>query len=297
MRLRVWLRAVRIRTLPSSVLASIGGSLYSILVGYGFDVWLAILTYIGVIFAHMSVDLINDYFDYKSGLDFDVKRTPFSGGSGVIVEGLLSPQSVYRAGIIMLVLGFIIGIYLSFLRGIMVLILTLFGALTIYLYSSHLANVGLGEFFVTLKGMFVFLGSFYVMSQRISWEATLVGIIYGLVSASVLYSNQIPDIDADSKHGRKNLAVRLGVGKLHIGYGIFIGLLYVLIIISVILNILPTISLITLLGLFFHIQAYNGIKNKQNSSDVIPHLGQSVIGGRIIDTLLTFSILLKYLGF
>jgi 1,4-dihydroxy-2-naphthoate octaprenyltransferase len=295
MKLNAWLRAVRIKTLPSSVLASIGGTLYSVLVGYSFDAWLAILTYIGIIFAHMSVDLINDYFDYKSGLDLDVKRTPFSGGTGVIVEGLLSPQAVYRAGILTLILGLIIGIYLSLLKGIMVLILTLFGALTIYLYSSHLANIGLGEFFVTLKGMFVFLGSFYVMSQKILWEAMLIGLIYGLVSASILYSNQIPDIDADSKHGRKNLTVRLGVGKLHLGYGIFIGLLYILIIISVIIGILPLLSLITLLGLIYHIKAYNGIKNKQNNN-VIPHLGQSVMGGRIIDTLLTLSIFLKIIG-
>lgn len=295
MKWSVWFRAVRIKTLPSSVLASIGGTLYSILAGYGFDVWLAILTYIGIIFAHMSVDLINDYFDYKSGLDLDVKRTPFSGGTGVIVEGLLSPQTVYRAGILTLTIGLIIGIYLSLLRGIMVLILTVFGALTIYLYSSHLANIGLGEFFVTLKGMFVFLGSFYVMSQKIVWEAMLIGLIYGLVSASVLYSNQIPDIEADSKHGRKNLTVRLGVGRLHLGYGVFIGLLYILIIISIIISALPLISLITLLGLIYHVKAYNGIKNKQNNN-VVTHLGQSVIGGRIVDTLLTLSIFLKIIG-
>lgn len=295
MKWSVWFRAVRIKTLPSSVLASIGGTLYSILVGYGFDIWLAILTYIGIIFAHMSVDLINDYFDYKSGLDLDVKRTPFSGGTGVIVEGLLSPQTVYRAGILTLTIGLIIGIYLSLLRGIMVLILTVFGALTIYLYSSHLANIGLGELFVTLKGMFVFLGSFYVMSQKIAWEAMLIGLIYGLVSASVLYSNQIPDIEADSKHGRKNLTVRLGVGRLHLGYGVFIGLLYILIIISIAISALPLISLITLLGLIYHVKAYNGIKNKQNNN-VVTHLGQSVIGGRIVDTLLTLSIFLKIIG-
>lgn len=297
MKLRAWLRAVRIRTLPSSILASIGGSLYSILVGYGFDIWLAALTYIGVSFAHMSVDLINDYFDYKSGLDLDVKRTPFSGGTGVIVEGLLSPQIVYKVGVLMLIIGFIIGVYLSILKGIMVLILTLFGALTIYLYSSYLANVGLGEFFVTLKGMFVFLGSFYVMSQKILLSAILVGVIYGLVSASVLYSNQIPDLEADKKHGRKNLVVRLGVGKLHFGYGIFIFLLYSLVIISIILGILPVLSLITLLGLFFHFNAYYGIKKMQNDRNVIHYLGQSVMGGRIVDTLLTFSIFLKVLGF
>ncbi len=297
MKLEAWLRAVRIKTLPSSILASIGGSLYSFLVGYGFDVWLAVLTYVGVAFAHMSVDLINDYFDYKSGLDFDVKRTPFSGGTGVIVEGLLSPEVVYRVGVLMLIIGFVIGVYLSFLRGIMVLVLTLFGALTIYLYSSHLANVGLGEFFVTLKGIFVFLGSFYVMSQKILWSAVLVGTVYGLVSASVLYSNQIPDLEADEKHGRRNLVVRLGVGKLHLGYGIFITLLYSLLFVLVFLGMLPVFSFMALLGLIFHINAYYGIKRKQNDSSVIPHLAQSVMGGRIVDTLLTFSIFLKILGF
>ena len=47
---------------------------------------LLILTMSGALFAHTSVNTLNEYFDFKSGLDFATKRTKFSGGSGALPE-------------------------------------------------------------------------------------------------------------------------------------------------------------------------------------------------------------------
>ena len=96
--LSVWLRAIRVKFLLASVIAvSLGLSLawYS---GHSIDIIHALLTFAGVISLHASVDLLNDYWDFKRGIDTKTKRTKMSGGTGVLPEGLLKPKSVYAVG-------------------------------------------------------------------------------------------------------------------------------------------------------------------------------------------------------
>ena len=64
-----------------------------------------LLATFGLILTHMSVNSLNDYFDYRSGIDKVTNRTPFSGGSGMLKEGLLAPREVLLIGIITLLLA------------------------------------------------------------------------------------------------------------------------------------------------------------------------------------------------
>ncbi|GAI31321.1 unnamed protein product, partial [marine sediment metagenome] len=56
--------------------------------------------FIGLLLAHISVNVLNDYFDYRSGIDLEAKRTPFSGGSGILPAGLLKPGQVLWLGLV-----------------------------------------------------------------------------------------------------------------------------------------------------------------------------------------------------
>lgn len=81
-----WLRAIRIRFLLASVIAvSNGLAIAYWKFGY-IDPLYAVLTYLGVGFLHASVDLLNDYWDHKRGIDSATTRTKFSGGTGVLPE-------------------------------------------------------------------------------------------------------------------------------------------------------------------------------------------------------------------
>ena len=71
----------------------------------------------GTLLAHMSVDVLNDYFDYKSGLDLDTERTPFSGGSGLLPGGQLNPRSVYILGLVFLGFVFMHDIFVDVLKS------------------------------------------------------------------------------------------------------------------------------------------------------------------------------------
>ena len=94
------------------------------------------LTFAGVISLHASVDLLNDYWDFKRGIDTKTKRTKMSGGTGVLPEGLLKPKSVYLAGIGFLILGAIIGIYFVSIFGITIGLILGFAIISVYFYFN-----------------------------------------------------------------------------------------------------------------------------------------------------------------
>src|SRR6185503_6973740 len=209
-KLDIWLRAIRFRFLAASAIAVTCG--LALTIWYqpqNLSLFYAILTYIGIFCLHSSVDLLNDYWDFKRGIDLRTKKTKFSGGTGVLPQGLLKPRQVYLAGISFLILGLMIGGIFVYFKGFVIAIILLFAALSIVLYSSKLVNWGLGELFVGTKGALIVIGTFYVQNSSITLESIVLGIIIGLLSSLVLFVNSIPDIVPDRQMGRKTLAIMI----------------------------------------------------------------------------------------
>ena len=148
----VWLRVIRVRFLLASVIAVMTGLALNWSQNGSIEYFDALLTFAGVMALHASVDLLNDYWDFKRGIDTKTTRTKMSGGTGVLPEGLLKPSSVYRAGVFFLVLGALIGSYFVITYGILIAIILGFAILSIYFYSTKIVDSGLGEFFVAVKG-------------------------------------------------------------------------------------------------------------------------------------------------
>ncbi|MER5175421.1 MAG: prenyltransferase [Candidatus Nitrosocosmicus sp.] len=209
-KLAIWLRVIRFKFLAASAIAVTNGLALSYWYqSNNFNILYAILTYLGIFCLHASVDLFNDYWDFKRGIDLITKKTKFSGGTGVLPEGLLKPKDVFRAGILFLILGLSIGISFVFIKDYVIALILGFATLSIILYSNKLVNVGLGELFVGIKGVLIVIGSFYVQTSTIILESIIVGVVTGLLSSLVLYINSIPDIKADKEKGRKTLAIIL----------------------------------------------------------------------------------------
>src|SRR5919107_3749851 len=209
-KIKVWMRAIRFRFLAASAIAVSNG----LVLTYGFqfssfNISYAALTYIGIFCLHSSVDLFNDYWDFKRGIDLLTKKTRFSGGTGVLPEGLLKPHEIFRAAILFLILGLSIGIFFVYIKGYLIALILGFATLSIILYSTKLVNVGLGELFVGIKGMLIVIGAFFVQTGYLVQESFIIGVITGLLSSLVLYTNSIPDIKADKAKGRKTLAIIL----------------------------------------------------------------------------------------
>jgi 1,4-dihydroxy-2-naphthoate polyprenyltransferase len=291
--LSIWLRAIRIRFLLASVIAVTNGLAIAYWKYAAIDPLYAILTYIGVVFLHASVDLLNDYWDHKRGIDSATKRTKFSGGTGVLPENLLTPRAVYIAGIIFLVLGASIGAYFVAIRGITIAVILSFAVVAIYFYSTRIVNAGLGELFVAIKGAMIVLGTLYVQNAVLEPTALYVGAIVGILSATVLFINSFPDYEADKSKGRRTLVIMLGRKTASAIFPIFIIAAYALIAVGIFLGFTKIYSLICFASIPFAIKSVlQLIKEPESAEKIVPAMASAVTYSRITGFLLAMSFIL-----
>jgi len=293
--LSVWLRVIRVRFLLASVIAVSVGLAMNWRQNSTIDPLAAVLTFAGVISLHASVDLLNDYWDYKRGIDTITKRTKMSGGTGVLPEGLLKPSSVYRAGIGFLILGSVIGFYFVFTDGIIIAVILGFAILSIYFYSTKIVDSGLAEFFVAVKGTMIVLGTYFIQSNQITLESILGGITVGVLSSLVLFIVSFPDHDADKSKGRKTLVIVVGKKNATSFFWIFPAISYSVIILGISIGVFPLLSLITLFSLPLVVKAGLGLKKNFNSVDeLIPSMSSTLMFSRITGVLFVLSFLASF---
>ncbi len=288
-----WFRVIRIRFLLASVVAVSVGLALSWWHGVQIDIWYAIMTMAGVIALHSSVDLLNDYWDYKRGIDTQTQRTKMSGGTGVLPEGLLKPTQVYRAGIIFLIIGGLIGSYFVVIDGIIIGLILAFAVISIYFYSTKIVNSGLAEVFVTVKGTMIVLGTYFIQTLEINIAAIMAGIFVGVLSSLVLFITSFPDFDADKAKGRKTLVIFLGKQKATTMFWIFPLIAYSVLISGIIYEIFPIYCLISLVVIPLIIKA--GLSLKQNFDNIqglVPAMSSTITFSRITGTLFVIGFIL-----
>ena len=291
--LSIWLRAIRIRFLLASVIAVSNGLAIAYWKYASVDPLYASLTYMGVVFLHASVDLLNDYWDHKRGIDSVTKRTKFSGGTGVLPENLLTPRAVYIAGIIFLMLGASIGAYFVAIRGITIAVILGFAVFAIYFYSTRIVNAGLGELFVAIKGAMIVLGTLYVQNAVLAPAALYVGVIVGILSATVLFINSFPDYEADKSKGRRTLVIILGRKTASVIFPIFIIAAYALIAGGILLGFTKIYSLISFVSIPLAIKSILLLrKEPENVEKMVPAMASAVTYSRITGFLLALSFIL-----
>jgi len=291
--LSVWFRVIRIRFLLASVVAVSAGLALSWWHGVQIDLWYAIMTMAGVIALHSSVDLLNDYWDYKRGIDTQTQRTKMSGGTGVLPEGLLEPTQVYRAGIIFLIIGGLIGSYFVITDGIIIGLILAFAVLSIYFYSTKIVDSGLAEVFVTVKGTMIVLGTYFIQTSEINMASIIAGIFVGVLSSLVLFITSFPDYDADKAKGRKTLVIFLGKQKATTMFWIFPLIAYSVLISGIIYELFPVYCLISLGAVPLIIKAGLLLKqNFDNIQELVPAMSSTITFSRITGTLFIIGFIL-----
>jgi 1,4-dihydroxy-2-naphthoate octaprenyltransferase len=288
----LWSRAIRIKFLLASVIAVTNGIAISYWKTGYIDFGYALLTFFGVLCLHISVDLLNDYSDFKRGIDTNTKRTKYSGGTGVIPENLIDSRLIYCAGIIFLIMGSLTGFYFVTTKGIIILILLIFAIISIYFYSTNIVNAGLGELFVAIKGCMIVLGSYYIQSDTIELTSVYVGVIIGLLSALVLLVTSFPDYEADKKSGRRTLIIVIGKENSVKLFILIIGITYAMIIGGSIFKVLPIFSTIALLSIPFAVKAVHKLRRFNDSGELISSMANSIIYSRVCGILLAISFII-----
>jgi|Deesub1362A_J573_1020465.scaffolds.fasta_scaffold00088_47 1,4-dihydroxy-2-naphthoate octaprenyltransferase len=252
-RFGVWIRELRLPFLTASIVPVVLGSLVALIKTGNIDFFYLILTLIGVCLLHTGTNVANDYFDYKDGTDNVNKEfiTPFSGGSRVIQQGLMSPKEVLIEAMLLFILGGLVGLYLAFARGIVVLYLGIIGIISGFFYTAppfKFASRGIGELLVGLNfGVLVVLGSYYVQTKSLAIEPVLASLPVSFLITAILWINEFPDYRADRETGKLTLVVRLGRRKAVEFYRALMYLPYVVILIFILLGYLPLFFLIGLL--------------------------------------------------
>lgn len=277
MNLKDWLLTVRTPFLLLSViLVCVGGAA----AGYeGFFIPSHfLLALLGLILAHISVNTLNEYFDFKTGIDFHTVKTPFSGGSGVLPAGRLKPASVYRLGVLCLALAAIIGAYFVAVKGWMLLPILLLGGFFTAFYSNLLSRAMLGEVSAGLGlGVLPVLGAYYVHTGFYSWEAAMAAFPCGLLTFNLLLLNEFPDVEADRKGGRRNLVIRFGLKGAAWIYSLLTAATYLSVLAGVWLGLLPPSCLLAFLTLPFAFKAVKGAFQAEENEKLIEGLKANVL--------------------
>lgn len=253
----------------------------------------AFLVLLGALAAHAGVNLLNEYYDFKSGLDQLTRRTPFNGGSGALVEHPAMALPVLGLGLGMLVFTVTVGAWFMFQSGIAILMIGLMGLALIVTYTQWLNRLpvvcliapGLGF------GIFMVVGTHIALVKHSSVLVLAVSLIPFFLVNNLLLVNQIPDVEADRKAGRHHYVIAYGVEKAAKVYVVFMAAAYGLVLVYVASGLLPWLGLLALLGLPLSVYAAYGIRQyRGHLVEHLPVLAANVAASVLVPVLLAVAI-------
>jgi len=254
-----------------------------------------LLALAGAFLAHISVNTLNEYLDFKSGLDLETIKTPFSGGSGALPQNPEMVGGVLATGIASSIALFMIGSYFVWQFGTGIIPIGITGLVIIATYTNWinkhpflcLIAPGIGFGFLMVAGtQYVLQGEF----TPLSW---LVAAVPFFLVNNLLLLNQFPDIEADKKAGRYHFPIAYGVKRSSQVYGLFASAATMTIVASVVTGHLPMLSLIALLPMPLAIfSLYGAVKHGEAIGSYPQYLGANVAATILTTLLLGVSLVI-----
>ena len=207
--LPLWLLAVRLRTLPAAVAPVLVGTALAASEDE-FRLLPFVAALVGSIFIQIGTNLSNDYSDARRGADTEDRLGPVRVTAG----GLMPPKRVLVGTYVAFGIAVAAGLYLAAVAGWELLVVGAASILAGVLYTGGprpYGYEGLGELFVfVFFGVVAVVGSYYVQTEEISWEAFALAAPVGLLASAILVVNNVRDIETDRRAGKRTLAVKLG---------------------------------------------------------------------------------------
>jgi len=277
---------------PVCVLLGLSTSLYK-----ETTIFISMLPFIliGAIAAHASVNLLNEFYDFKSGLDLKTEKTPFSGGSGALPDNPDMANVVLAAGLVSLLITIIIGVYFAIDRDIQILPIGLFGLALIVTYTQWLNRSpilcliapGLGFGVLMVVGTHVILGA---ANTKLVW---LVSLVPFFLINNLLLLNQYPDMKADATIGRSTFPIAFGLKNSNIVYAVFMLAAYLSILFYTVAGYIPILSVIALTPIALSLYALVGaVKYGARIGDFPQHMSANVGASILTPLLLAIAIIL-----
>lgn len=178
------------------------------------------LALIGAFFAHVAANVINDVYDFRSGVDTlaPTRDSPDFGGSNVLTGGLMSAGEgfAWGAGFAAAALG--LGALIALSAGWGVFLPALAGALIAFQYVAPplrfgYVGHGLGEVGILIAfGPLTVGGAAWALGGRWRWDAAAVGLFVGINIVAILYCHHFTHPEADREVGKMSPVAVLGKG-------------------------------------------------------------------------------------
>ena len=153
----------------------------------------------------------NDALDFAKKADSPQRLGP----KRPVQMGQLAPRQVMKAGVWCLMAAAVLGSYLVFKGGGVILGIGVLSLALAYLYTGGpwpLASSGWSDVFVLLFfGVIPVSAVYYLNTGRWSLDSVFAGLQCGFLALSLLLVNHLRDWEEDKKSGKKTLVVRLGL--------------------------------------------------------------------------------------
>jgi 1,4-dihydroxy-2-naphthoate octaprenyltransferase len=216
-----WILAIR----PKTLFASLAPVLLGLAVAYEHQHFLhpvvALLTLACAMLMQIGTNIANDYLDSLKGIDTDKRLGP----TRVTHSGLIPADKMRKALLFVLSGAFILGIYLMYIGGPLIIFMGLLSLYFAYGYTGGpfpLSYNGLGEVAAFIFfGLIAVSGTAYLQTHEFSFFSFFIGMGPGFISATILAVNNLRDRDSDAATGKRTIAVRFGEyfqRKLCIGF-------------------------------------------------------------------------------
>lgn len=234
--IRIWWQAFRYHFVSPSFLPVILGSVLAWALTGKFYPFYFVLTVLGVTINHISLNMTDDYFDYKHSVDRarGREKNPYSSGSGTLTSGLIKPSVMYRVFMGGYLITILLGLLLSAARGWTIFLIGAFGLGSAYFYTAppiRYGYHGFGEISQLINfSLTIGLGAYFVQAQNFSLEVLVAVLPLGFMMFSMITINEIPDEKQDREGGKKTLVVIFGgrTGVWLYAAGMFVSFLIII---------------------------------------------------------------------
>ena len=219
--LHPWILAARPKTLFASLTPVVIG--WTMAADAGAFRWLPALAILAAaVLIQIATNFANDVYDFERGTDTETRLGPLR----VTQSGLIAPQSMKRATIVVLLVALLLGVYLVYLGGLPIFVIGVLSLILAVAYTAGpyaLAYTGLGDVIVLFFfGPIAVGGTYFILAGEVTAAVVWAGICVGMLATGILVVNNLRDIEGDAKSGKRTLAVRFGPEVARLEYALLL---------------------------------------------------------------------------
>lgn len=241
---------------------------------------LAALSLAAALAAHVSVNAFNEYLDFRSGLDLNTQRTPFSGGSGALPADPAGAPLALAIAVVSLTVVAAIGLWLVSVRGSALLPLGVAGLALILAYTSWITRSPLACLVAPGLGFgpLMVVGTHIAVAGDYDTTAGIAALVPFFLVSALLLLNQFPDVEPDRAVGRRHVPIAWGRPRAaRVFVALYAGA-YLSLVLGVAFGALPWQCLLGLATLPLAIPAARGaLAHPDDVKALLPAMGRNVM--------------------